>query len=220
MTNRIAACKPISIITGHYGSGKTNFAVNLALALHRAGKRVAVVDLDIVNPYFRTADFQELFDKEDIQLVVPPFANTNLDIPALGAEVDAMLRQTDRYVILDVGGDDAGAIALGRYAPLLQNRDYDCYYVLNAYRYLTKEPQEAVDLLQDIERVSRLRATHLVNNSNLGIETTPELVQASKGFADHVSEQTGLPVAFTCMLEPFVDSNTEYFPVLNYIKSI
>lgn len=220
MINRIAECKQVSIITGHYGSGKTNFSVNLALALRKEGKPVTVVDLDIVNPYFRTADFKELLEEADIQLVSPPFANTNLDLPALSGEVDALLRQTDRYVILDVGGDDAGAIALGRYATLLQNRPYDCYYVLNAYRYQTKEPQEAVALMYEIERVSRLHVTHLINNSNLGVETTAELVKQSQPFAETVSAQTGLPIAFTCMHTSFINSNTEFFPVLNYIKSI
>ena len=108
--------RKINIITGHYGSGKTNVSVNMALDLAEKGEKVTVVDLDIVNPYFRTADFKELFGEHNISLTVPTYANSNLDIPALGFDMNGI---TDRegYIIIDVGGDDEGAKALGRYRP-------------------------------------------------------------------------------------------------------
>ena len=110
--------KKITIITGHYGSGKTNLAVNLAMQAHREGRSVAVADLDIVNPYFRTADFKELFEENNINLIAPDFANSNLDIPSIQFDLEQIAKSED-CLIIDVGGDDAGAVALGRYAEAL-----------------------------------------------------------------------------------------------------
>jgi len=192
--------KPITIITGHYGSGKTNIAVNLALSAAAAGKKVAVIDLDIVNPYFRTADFSELFEKSGIRLVSPLYANTNLDIPALTGAVEACLRNAgEEYVIVDVGGDDAGAIALGRYANLISQKGYAHFYVINCCRYLTAEAEDAVALLRDIEAVSHLKATGLINNSNLGPLTDKDTVLSSVEFARRTAEATGLPVLATAV---------------------
>lgn len=184
------------IITGHYGSGKTNIAVNLALEFAKNGERVCVIDLDIVNPYFRTADFVDVFENNGIELVAPQYANTNLDIPSLGFDMAALLRGYDR-VVVDVGGDDAGAIALGQYSQILKNFGYEMLYVVNSFRYLTSTPEEATELLRDIEYVSSLRATGIVNNSNLGSETTAEDVLGSVEYANACAAAAGLPVMFT-----------------------
>lgn len=184
------------IITGHYGSGKTNIAVNLALEFAKGGERVCVIDLDIVNPYFRTADFGDVFEKNGIELVAPQYANTNLDIPSLGFDMAALLRGFDR-VVVDVGGDDAGAIALGQYSQILKNFGYEMLYVVNSFRYLTSTPEEATELLRDIEYVSSLKATGIVNNSNLGAETTAEDILGSRDYAESCAAAAGLPVVFT-----------------------
>lgn len=184
------------IITGHYGSGKTNIAVNLALDYAKRGERVCVIDLDIVNPYFRTADFGDIFEKNGVELVAPQYANTNLDIPSLGFDMAALLRGYDR-VVIDVGGDDAGAIALGQYAQILKNFGYEMLYVVNSFRYLTSTPEEAVELLRDIEMVSSLKATGIINNSNLGSETTADDVLNSKEYADECGKLAGIPVKLT-----------------------
>ena len=184
------------IITGHYGSGKTNIAVNLALEFADAGEKVCIIDLDIVNPYFRTADFDKLFKDKGIYLVAPQYANTNLDIPSLGFDLAALLRQYDR-VVIDVGGDDAGAIALGQYSTVLKNFGYDMIYVVNSFRYLTSTPEEAIELLRDIELVSSLKATAVVNSSNLGASTTAEDVLGSVEYAKAAADAAGLPLLFT-----------------------
>lgn len=217
--------KRITVITGHYGSGKTNFAVNLALQLKKSGKRVTVVDLDIVNPYFRTADFAELLESAGIDTILPMYANTNLDIPALPAAVNSVFDDESRHVVIDVGGDDAGAIALGRYSNDFTASGYDLLYVINKCRYLTKEPSEALELLRDIEYVSRLKATGLVNNTNLGSMTTADTLLDSLQFADETSRLTGLPVSFSCLSREIAESNSDklsnipVFPVDIYVKA-
>lgn len=210
--------KRISVVAGHYGSGKTNISVNMALKLARQGEKVTIVDLDIVNPYFRTADFKELLENENIHVITPTYANTNLDIPALPAEVNSVFDQKDAYVIIDVGGDDAGAIALGRYARFIAAEDYDMYYVINENRYQTKSPNEAVELLQEIEYCAKVKATKLINNSNLGSETTIDTVMRSNTFANKVSELTGLPIAFTCINQEIDKKESNLEPVEIFVK--
>ncbi len=186
----------IIAITGHYGSGKTNLAVNLAVDHARAGERVTVIDMDIVNPYFRTADFSGLFGGYGIKLIAPRFANTNLDIPSLCFDMSAAINGCDRLII-DVGGDDSGAAALGQYSGVLN--DYGCslYYVVNRYRYLTRTPGEAVQLLRDIERVCRIKAKGIINCSNLGSDTSAVDVKVTADYALLCGETAGLPVVMT-----------------------
>lgn len=212
--------KKITIITGHYGTGKTNISVNLALELASQNNKVTVVDLDIVNPYFRTADFDELFASKGVSLIKPMYANSNLDIPAVNFDLEE-LAMSDGYLIVDVGGDDAGAIALGRYAEALENfkDEMDMFYVVNCYRYLTREPEEALELMYEIETAARLRHTGIINNSNLGYETTEEDVAASEEFAKTISEKAGLPLVFTSC--PRKENQENKFKTVDiYVKPI
>ena len=202
-------------VTGHYGSGKTNIAVNLALHYAAAGESVCIVDLDIVNPYFRTADFGELLGRAGVELAAPKYANTNLDIPALTFDVSALLDKHDR-VIIDVGGDDAGAVALGQYAGALKECGYDMLYVINKYRFLTRTPEENLELLHDIEQVSGLKATGIVNSSNLGLETTAQDVFSSVTFAQECAEKTGLPLVFSAAAKSL--GLEGFFPVEVYVR--
>lgn len=213
--------KKICIITGHYGSGKTNLAVNLALDARREGKSVTIVDLDIVNPYFRTADFSSELTEAGVHVIVPMYANTNLDIPALTGAVDSAFENQDDCVIVDVGGDDAGAIALGRYAPAIRAHEYELLYVVNRYRYLTATPEDALDVLRDIAAVSRLTPTGIINNSNLGEETNAAHLEASVSFAQAVAEAAGLPLVATSYDNrlPSPDVPAPY-PVTMFVKKI
>lgn len=186
----------IIAITGHYGSGKTNLAVNLAVDYAKAGEQVTVIDLDIVNPYFRTADFPELFERYGIKLVAPQFANTNLDIPSLGFDMAALANGCERLII-DVGGDDSGAVALGQYSAVLNNLGCSLYYVVNRYRYLTRTPEEAVELLRDIEQVSRIKAKGVINCSNLGSQTSADDVKVTADYAVQCGRTAGIPVVMT-----------------------
>lgn len=211
--------KNISIITGHYGSGKTNIAANMALSLRKTGQDVTIVDLDIVNPYFRTFDLKEQFEAEGIRVIAPVYANTNLDIPALPPDIQSMFDQSGGEVIIDVGGDDAGAIALGQFASRILAAGYEMYYVINERRYLTRDAQDAAILLKEIEAASRIPATKLINNTNLGRETTLEMVEHSKSFAEEVSRLTGLPVAFSCIDKRLLSKDSDYFGVDILVKT-
>lgn len=208
----------ITVITGHYGCGKTNVAVNIALRLAEEGKKVTVVDLDIVNPYFRTADFGGLFDKNGVKLVTPMYANSNLDIPALSFDLSAIV-QGEGYVVIDVGGDPEGAVALGRYGDLLKNRsDVRLYYVVNKYRYLTSTPEEAVELLEEIKEASGLTCSGIINNSNLGKLTERKTVADSIEYAEKVAEAAGAPLIFTCSEKENLDGIIPSFPSQIYVK--
>lgn len=215
--------KKINIITGHYGSGKTNVSANLAIDLSNSGEKVTVVDLDIVNPYFRTADFVELFKGHKIELVKSMYANTNLDIPAISFDLERIASE-DGYLIIDVGGDDDGATALGRYADAFRRfvDDIEFFYVVNSFRYLTSEPIEAVGLLYAIEGTSRMKVTSIINNSNLGYETTTENVLGSIPYAEEISRMVDLPLAFTTAPRkiacPELDGKVMYVDI--YVKQI
>ena len=191
--------KRITLFCGHYGSGKTNIALNYALALKASqGGNVTVADLDIVNPYFRTKDSVKELEQAGIRLICSEYANTNLDIPALPPDLYAITHDKNHSVVLDIGGDDRGALVLGRIAPaILEENDYEMLLVINKYRPLTPDAPSTVEVMREIETAGKIRFTGLVNNSNLGEETTAEDVIASMEYAKSVSEQTGLPIVFT-----------------------
>ncbi len=213
--------KKINIITGHYGSGKTNFSANLALNLAKDGGKVTVVDLDIVNPYFRSADFGELFSGRGIELVAPMYANSNLDIPAISFDLERIATE-EGYLVIDVGGDDAGALALGRYAEAFSAfRDkIDMLYVVNCRRFLTRTPQEALKLMYEIEAASNMKHTAIVNNTNLLYETTAEVLEQSESYAEDIAEKAGLPIAYTCVPLGITARVTNPYPVEIYVKKV
>lgn len=212
--------KKYTIITGHYGSGKTNFAANLAVKAAEEGEKVTVVDLDIVNPYFRSADFAELFAEKGITLAAPLYANTNLDIPALSFNIEDFM-SAEGKVIVDVGGDDSGASALARYREfLLQNSDdIEGICVINMYRYLTGTADEAVEFMREIENASGIPMSAIVNNSNLGEETTAETIESSTTYADEVCRLTGLPLKYTVDTSAGAEVKNR-FPAEIYVKKI
>lgn len=188
--------KKYSVIVGHYGSGKTNFSINYALKNAENGKSVAVVDLDIVNPYFRSADLENVLSESGIRLISPLFANTNLDIPALTLE----LRQIpEERVIIDVGGDSSGAVALARYSDFFReiSDEIECIYIINMYRLGTETIDEAVEIMREIEHSSGLTVNTVVNNSNLGAETSAKVVEKSSAYAEKFCEATALPLKYT-----------------------
>lgn len=211
--------KKITIITGEYGSGKTNLSVNLAYAMKEHGS-TAIVDLDTVNPYFRTADFRNELSEAGIDVITPEFANTNLDIPVLNFDIECIIRTHD-HTVIDVGGSDAGAFALGRYRNIIEkySGDYDLLYVYNMYRATDVTPEETVVLLREIEQACRIKCTGLVNNPNLGYETTSETVENASDYSAEVERLSGLPVAFRCIPDSLAPSEND-FTVKRKVKLI
>ena len=194
--------KRLTLFAGHYGSGKTNIAVNYALHLASEGKPVCIADLDIVNPYFRTADSKAELEKAGVQLISPQFANSNVDLPALPAEAYRLVEDKSIYGIMDIGGDDRGAYALGRYVPFMkEENNYRMAFVANCYRPLTRTPEEALEVMREIEAACGLQFTCIVNNSNLGTETTPDTVTASAPYIEKLCQLSGLPLWLTTARE-------------------
>lgn len=190
--------KHLTIILGHYGCGKTNLSLNIALDLASGGKSVTIADLDVVNPYFRTGDYKELLEKHGIKVVAPVFVSTNLDNPSLPASMDTIFEPGDEYVVVDVGGDDAGAYALGRYSKKINAYpDKDIFYVVNKFRTLTSTPEECAEILYEIENAARIKATAVVNNSHLQQLTSADDIVSSLPFAERTANMLNLPLVFT-----------------------
>ena len=187
--------KRLTLFAGHYGSGKTNIAVNYALALAREGKSVCIADLDIVNPYFRTADSAKELEAAGVELICSQFANSNVDLPALPAEAYRLVQDKGAYGVMDIGGDDRGAYALGRYVPAMKAEgDYSMVFVANCYRPLTRTPEEAMEVMSEIEAACGLRFTHIVNNSDLGPETSAQTVLDSLDYVNQLCALSDLPL--------------------------
>ena len=190
--------KRVTLFAGHYGSGKTNIAVNYAEYLHKSGFEVVIADLDIVNPYFRTKDSAERLENSGIRIISPEYANSNVDLPALPSELYGVVENRSAHAVLDIGGDDRGAYALGRFTPyILEENDYEMIFVANFCRPLTQTPEEALEVMREIEAAGGIGFTAIVNNTNLGRETTPKGVYSSASKAQRLSEISGLPVLFT-----------------------
>ena len=202
--------KRIVLLSGHYGSGKTNIAVNLALRMKAAREKVAIADIDIVNPYFRTKDSQAELEKAGIRLICSDFAGSNVDLPALPQDVYAITDEPDLFSVIDVGGDDRGALALGRWRDaILRENDYEMLFVVNRFRPLTADALSTIEVMREIELASGMPFTAVVNNSNLGEETTVRDVLNSREYAAEICERTGLPLKMTAVREelyPWLDS--------------
>jgi len=190
--------KRVTLFCGHYGSGKTNIALNYAYALRSRYPKVAVADLDIVNPYFRAKDSMDELADRDIRLICSAYAGGNLDIPALPQDMYAITDDHDMLSVVDVGGDDRGALVLGRLAPALRaENDYDMWLVINRYRPLTRTVADCLEVKAEIEAAGGMPFTGVINNSNLGRETEPGHVLDSMAYAEAVAAKTGLPLVMT-----------------------
>ena len=194
--------KRITLLCGHYGSGKTNIAVNMAFDLKNQKENVAIADLDIVNPYFRTKDSIQDFNEKNIRLICSEYANSNVDIPALPQDMYAITDDKNLNVIIDVGGDDRGALALGRLSEKIKKEnDYEMLMVVNFYRPLTQDVDSMIEVMKEIEFACNIKITGLINNSNLGELTTPDDILKTVPKAKELSEKTSLPIVMTSVEE-------------------
>ena len=197
--------KRITLFAGHYGSGKTNIAVNFALSLKKMGKMVEIADLDIVNPYYRTKDSEKELKEAGIRVISSEFANSNVDFPAMPVEAYSIIDNKDSFAVCDVGGDDRGAYALGRFREGIMAEDYEMYLVINKYRPLTQDVDSLIEIKEEIEQAAGIPFTAIVNNSNLGRETTAEAVLSSVDYANEASSRLNLPVKLTTVNEPLYE---------------
>lgn len=212
----------ISIVTGHYGTGKTEFAVNLALAMAQEGDQVMVADLDIVNPYFRSRERRALLEEAGVRLISSSQACSDADVPALPAELLTILENRGIRGVLDIGGDPVGARVLARFQPKIIQEDYQLIYVLNANRPEVRSAETAITYLRGIEATTGLTCTGIVNNTHLCGETTAEEIRKGAALAEQVSRETGIPVLCHVAEERFVSALSDLpetvFPITIKMK--
>ena len=212
----------VSIITGHYGTGKTEFAVNLALAMAGEGTSVILADLDIVNPYFRSRERRSLLEEAGVRLISSSQACSDADVPALPAELLTILEDRSLRGVLDIGGDPVGARVLARFQPKIVQEDYQLIYVLNANRPEVRDPEKAISYLRGIEATTGLACTGIVNNTHLCGETTEDEIRKGAALAAEVSRETGIPVLCHVAEEKFIPSLSDLsetvFPITIQMK--
>jgi len=200
----VPGLKRVNIFVGNLGSGKTELAINTAVELSRIGP-VALVDLDIINPYYRTRYAKERLERPGLEVVCPPRELIQADIPALPPAILGVLTREDRFGVFDVGGDDIGATVLGRFKPNLPAGQHAVFFVINACRPRTGTPYQIVEMLDSIQRASRARVHYLVNNTNLGADTDLEAIAEGQCLINEVSIKLGIPVAFVSVRRDLAD---------------
>ena len=205
--------KKYHVIIGHFGSGKSEFSLNIAFNEAAKGKKITLVDLDIVNPYFRTAERHEEIEKAGIRLLMPSFVTSGVEIPALPAEIYSAFNDDSDLVIFDVGGDAAGAVALGQYYRFfsrIEKENLEVTYVFNARRPLSLDLESNLDIIQSIEIASRIGIDNIINNTNLSQETTVRDLIDGYELAKQISDKTKLPVRNTISTEKILDEFKAY----------
>lgn len=204
------------VLTGNYGSGKTELSLNLAMAFS-SRYRTTLVDLDIVNPYFRSGEKAEEMEKAGIRMLMPTYAMTTVDIPALPAEIQSVFEVPSDRVIFDVGGDDTGAAALGRFYPsFMENREQTrMLFVINCMRPLTRETDEIIDLAERIQNRGRLKIDALINNTNLADRTEPEMIEKGEDTVLSCAEKLGITEVITAGKEEILAQCRLHTPTMN-----
>ena len=195
----------ILVLVGNYGSGKTEISLNLALKLARRGEKVTLVDLDIVNPYFRSSERTELLEKEGVKVYALSFAMSTVDVPSLPADIQAVFADKSRRVIFDVGGDDTGAAALGQYKPYFDQDDVEVLFVVNAFRPLSGDADSVCDLMLRVAGRSRLSPTAVINNANVAWETEESDLVRGEELLHEVSTRMNLPIGYLCAKQDILD---------------
>jgi hypothetical protein len=188
----------IRIFTGHFGSGKTEISINYAINLAKQGKKVAIVDIDIVNPYFCVRDIGEHLNKEyGIKVIASNPHYSNAELAVVPSEVISVFNDKSYEVVMDIGGDENGAVVLGQYNRFFREEPYDLYFVINNNRPQTSNVEGTEEYIRNIEYTSRLKVTHLISNTNLSYETTVEDILKGDKEVKELSEKTKLPYKYT-----------------------
>lgn len=212
--------KKVTILTGHFGSGKTEIAINLAMQERKKYQKVAINDLDVINPYYRTRDLEFEFNKQDIELIAPKGHLATADLPIVSGEIYRVLHDPSYRIIIDAGGDKDGATALGQYYNEWSQMNPEMLFVLNGNRPYVSTLEGAISTIERIEEASRLKMNGIINNSNIGSETTMEEVISGLELAQFVSEKTNIPLLFTTISFNLLEESREFamqYPVF-YIQ--
>lgn len=191
--------KKIFILSGHFGSGKTEIAINLAILLRKKYGKVAINDLDIINPYFRSRDVSDIFKQHDIELISPKGRFATADLPIVSAEMYRLLHDQHYRLVVDAGGDKDGAMALGQYYSEWKELYPELLFVLNGNRPYVSTLEGAIETVRQIENASRLKVTGIINNSNLGNETTMDDIVKGYELSNRLSEKLGIPLVLTAI---------------------
>lgn len=202
----MSAKNNILIICGPCGTGKTNVAINIALNLKRKGKNVTFIDLDLINPYFKSSSYGKSFKEVGIDIIPPSFAGSNLDIPVIPPDIYSIFNNPDKDFIIDVGGNDTGARVLGRFAKELTKNGYDMFFVVNKYCASSNNIDDLSNMILRIQRVSRLNISGIINNSNLAKSTKDSDIIDSVPFVQELSNRVSLPITMTTALTSFIPS--------------
>lgn len=185
------------IFIGHFGSGKSEVSVNYALDLKKENKDVILLDFDIVNPFFRSADAEKYLNDQGIRTILPMYANTNVDTPVLTGEVMAAFDDKNAISVFDVGGDDLGAKAVGAFKEKIAEVGYELFFVCNVYRPMTDTIEKLHAMFAEVCETAGLNATGIVNNTNLLEETTGEIIYEGHQMLTEFSKQIGVPIKMT-----------------------
>lgn len=215
--------KRVNIIAGHFGSGKTEIAINLAKKMKDEGKKITLVDLDIVNPYFCIRDLSKELGDYGIRVISADPHYSNAELMVVPAEAKAAFQDTSSYVIIDVGGDDMGATVLGQFNEYLKDEDYDFWFVLNLNRPFTDSKEGFREYIESIENSSRLKVTKLISNTHMSYESTAEQAIEGDRVVEEYSEETGLPYVYTAVMRNLADElkgkvHGEILPMDIYMK--
>jgi hypothetical protein len=205
----VADVPRISIFTGRFGTGKTEVAINYALALAELDGSVTLTDMDVVTPYFRTRDMTERLKPRGVEVVAPADFARDIHLPAVSARIWGTLQNEDGLTVMDVGGDSQGARAIGQFKALIERSGYIMYLVVNPYRPFNATVERIAQTVADIEASSRLETGALVSNPNLIADTTLQIVQDGHRLVEQAGEELGLPIAFLCVEERLLEGGVE-----------
>jgi len=205
----VADVPRISIFTGRFGTGKTEVAINYALALAKLDGSVTLTDMDVVTPYFRTRDMTERLKPRGVEVVAPADFARDIHLPAVSARIWGTLQNEDGLTVMDVGGDSQGARAIGQFKALIERSGYIMYLVVNPYRPFNATVERIAQTVADIEANSRLETGALVSNPNLIADTTLQMVQDGHRLVEQAGEELGLPIAFLCVEERLLEGGVE-----------